>query len=345
MNFQKFKLTRGSAKKDMDNNGELHGALALFGFALKIKDETQKNECITEGIGVLKKFIEKPHPPAPPSPSSSSSFSSEEDDDGEMHLSSDSVSSEPHTPTRDEVIDDDDDDGVVLDKDFIVDDEEPIKEFDKETWGTLMKKYNERHSERKRARPKALRYDEEDFPGESDDNGDDCGGDDDAVVTKDIRLGMGAAYEIFKFNTYKELEKNNFWKKHFGDAMSEVESNCGAPGKGNEHARKTISEHVRCPTLEGKNVEIVSLGGRKRTKCCMCGATHMCEEQIKPGDLPVASVCRHLAAALIGFYQVLYNGNPDYGQLFVDLRRAMDEVLEASANKRDKKGVSKRNKK
>jgi hypothetical protein len=324
----------------MDNNGELHGALALLGFSIKIKDDGQKNECITEAIGVIKKYIEKPRPePAPPSDDdeASSLSSEEEDDDVEMHLSSDSVSSEePHTPPRnanDEVNDEEEEE----EDDFVVDDEEPIKEFDKETWDTIMKKYNEKHQARKRARPKVLRFDEEDFPGDSDDKGEDCGGSE--VVTKDMRLGMGAAYEIFKFNTYSDLEKDAFWKKHFGDAMSSVESNCGAQGKPNEHARMTISEYIRGPTLEGKNVEIVSLHGRRRAKCCLCGATQMCEEQIKPGDLPVATVCRHLAAALIEFYQVLYKGNPDYGQLFVNLRRAMDKVTKASANKRDKRKV------
>lgn len=312
------------------DNGELHGALALLGFSIKIKDDGQKNECITEAIGVIKKYIEKPRPePAPPSDDDeASSLSSEEDDDVEMHLSSDSVSSEePHTPPRDEANEDD----------FVVDDEEPIKEFDRETWDTIMKKYNEKHQDKKRARPKVLRFDEEDFPDKSNDKGDDCAGSE--VVTKDMRLGMGAAYEILKFNAYPELEKDAFWKKHFGDAMSEVEANCGAQGKRNEHARTTISEYIRGPTLQGKNVEIVLLHRRRRTKCCLCGATQMCEEQIKPGDLPVATVCRHLAAALIEFYQVLYKGNPDYGQLFVNLRRAMDKVTKASANKRDKRKV------
>lgn len=335
--FSKIQIDQRVEKKDMDNHGELHGALALLGFSIKIKEEAQKNECIAEAISVIKKYIEKP--PAPPSDDeeeASSSLSSEEEEDGvEMHLSSDSVSSEePHTPPpRDQVKEKEDD--------FVVDDEEPIEEYDKKSWETIMKKHNEEKKKkiegRKRARPKTLRYDEEDFPGESDDDGDDCGGDDDVAVTKDMKLGMGAAYEIFKFNTYKELEKNNFWKKHFGDAMSEVEAGCGAQGKNNEHARKTISEYIRGPTLEGRNVEIVSLYGRRRTKCCLCGATHMCEEQIKPGDLPVATMCRHLAAALIKFYQVLYKGNQDYGQLFVDLRRAMDKVTKASADKRDKK--------
>lgn len=339
--FSKIQIDQRVEKKDMDNNyGELHGVLALLGFSLKIKEEPQKNECITEAIGVIKKYIEKPPPPASAPHSSSSSSSEEEEEeeeeeDGEMHLSSDSVSSEPHTPPRD-----DDDEVVVEDKGFVVDDEEPIEEYDKKSWETIMKKHNEKKKKiegRKRARPRVLRYDEEDFPGESDDMGEDCGGAWNVSVTKDMKLGMGAAYEILKFNTYKELEKNNFWRTHFGDAMSEVEANCGGTGKPNEHARQTISEYIRGPTLQGKNVEIVSLGGRRRTKCCMCGATQMCEEQIKPGDLPVASVCRHLAAALIGFYQVLYKGNPDYGQLYVDLRRAMDKVLEASADKRDKK--------
>lgn len=346
--FSKIQLENNFVErvgKDMDNNGELHGALALLGFSLKIKDEAQKNECITEAIGVIKKYIEKPPPPAPSSSSSSEEEEEEEneEEDGEMHLSSDSVSSEPHTPPRD-----DDDEVVVEDKGFVVDDEEPIEEYDKKSWETIMKKHNEKKKKkiegRKRARPRVLRYDEEDFPGESDDMGEDCGGAWNVSVTKDMKLGTGAAYEILKFNTYNELEKNNFWRKHFGDAMSEVEANCGGTGKPNEHARKTISEHIRGPTLEGKNVEIVPLaGGRRRTKCCLCGATHMCEEAIRPGDLPVATICRHLAAALIKFYQVLYKGNPDYGQLYVDLRCAMDKVLEASAEKRDKK--KKKNKK
>ena len=319
-------LSKGGAKK-MDNNvGELHGALALLKFGLKNKDPIQKDACMTEAVGILEQYLSRPV--VINEKSSSSSSEDEEEEDGEMHLSSDSDEEEPKPPLYSDYDGDEEEEQIEddEDRDFEVGDDEPIKVYDPKAWDKILT----------RKRGRSRRYDEEEFPEDSEDDGEDCG---EEPITKETILGMGGAHNVYAHHGYEELTKNAWWKQHFGDTMAAVEANCGASGEPNEYARETIDKYIRGPTLEGKNVELIRVPTKRRAKCCMCGGSHTCHEVIQPGDMTVATTCRHLAAALIAFYQVLYKGNSNYEQLYKDLRAAMDEVSNASANKRDKRKV------
>lgn len=183
---------------------------------------------------------------------------------------------------------------------------------------------------RKRERRGPARFDEEDFEGNSRDEGVDLGI---AKPTKTQQSRLGSYLKTLEFDGYEKASKMLFWRQNFGDQLKSVEEGCGLTGNPD-----FIREYLREPCFERKIIAFEAVSPSVKKKCGMCNGVHECSVLLGVTDKPsllLGSYCASLAKKLLEFYMSLRN-HKTLGTLsdkFETFKRNLAGVTEAHAAK------------
>lgn len=182
----------------------------------------------------------------------------------------------------------------------------------------------------KRERRGPARFDEEDFEGNSRDEGVDLGI---AKPTKTQQSRLGSYLKTLEFDGYEKASKMLFWRQNFGDQLKSVEEGCGLTGNPD-----FIREYLREPCFERKIIAFEAVSPSVKKKCGMCNGVHECSVLLGVTDKPsllLGSYCASLAKKLLEFYMSLRN-HKTLGTLsdkFETFKRNLASVTEAHAAK------------
>lgn len=182
----------------------------------------------------------------------------------------------------------------------------------------------------KRERRGPARFDEEDFEGNSRDEGVDLGI---AKPTKMQQSRLGRCLKTLEFDGYEKASKMLFWRQNFGDQLKSVEEGCGLTGNPD-----FIREYLREPCFEHKIIAFEAVSPSVKKKCGMCNGVHECSVLLGVTDKPsllLGSYCASLAKKLLEFYMSLRN-HKTLGTLsdkFETFKRNLAGVTEAHAAK------------
>lgn len=141
---------------------------------------------------------------------------------------------------------------------------------------------------------------------------------------------------LHRYGMEGAILNNTWWMSHFGDRLNIVLNGMGRQGKNNQKAKAIVHDIINtcCSDME---IPLVyeSDYEHTHTQCSFCYEKRICGYMLQIGKryYPLGSKCYRLADALIEFFTILYAGNDNYRELYVQLLGLMDNIIQSHENK------------